>query len=510
MRARSFRLTRNAAVPLMSLIASSAVVLACLPAVADAAPAPEIAWGACMQQELADAGFECGRIVVPRDRANPSGPTFSIAVTRHRSTGTTEERIGSLFFNPGGPGGSGLASAAGVWGVLPDELRSRFDLVSWDPRGVGASTPALQSCASPYPTRPATGKVDWNAVVSSFLQRVRRVQQKCYEANRGVIEYVGTNEVVEDLDDIREALGEESLTYWGMSYGTRIGYVYALRHPTRVRAVLLDGPVDPAGSIVGFGEGGVGPDQAFSVFAAAYPTAAHRFFATLAALNKKALPLPDGTAYTRWNLLDNVLPNMAQQAYYGALATYIDLVHRAVLGSGADQQEAINYLATRPKHPPNGSTGGVFAAVNCLDYPDRPTQAQMVAAVESAHRYAPLYGGSLATMYVTNCEGLPVIPDPIPLITGRGSSVPVLISGSTLDGSTVSIWLARMSRAFPRSRTITYSGGQHVVWVFAHSTCVNDVVDRYFIERALPRMDVGCSNAVELPPATQQGDVSRD
>lgn len=498
MHARSLRLARTAALPLSSLIVASALLLANLPGTAGAAPAPGITWEACTQQDLVDAGFECGRVVVPRDRTNPSGPTFSIAVTRHRSAGTDEERIGSLFFNPGGPGGSGLESAADVWGALPDELRSRFDLVSWDPRGVGASTPALQSCASPYPTRPATGKVDWQAVVSDFRQRVRHVQRQCFAANRGVIEYLGTNAVVEDLDDIREALGEESLTYWGMSYGTRIGYVYALRYPTRVRAILLDGPIDPAGSILGFGEGGVGPDQAFSVFGAAYPTAARRFHATLAVLNKKALPLPDGTAYTRWNLLDTVMSGVAQQFAYEAISAYIHVVHAAVLGSGEAKRQALAYLAANPKRPPNSNTGGVFAAVNCLDYPDRPTQAQMVAAVESAQRYGPLYGGALATMYVTNCEGLPVTPDPIPLITGRGSSVPVLISGATLDGSTVSIWLARMSRAFPRSRTITYSGGQHVVWVFAQSSCVNEAVNRYFLERVLPRMDVGCSNAVEV------------
>ena len=455
-----------------------------------------LTWGACSVQSLVDAGFECATLVVPMDRNDPNGETVSLALTRHRSTGTTDERIGSLIFNPGGPGGSGMHAAAAIFAELPAEILRRFDLVSWDPRGVAESAPALANCPSPWPSRPATGEVDWDKVIRDFRQRVRRVSAKCYSSNPGIIDHMGTNEVVADLEAIRAALGEEQITYWGMSYGTRIGYVYALRYPERVRAILLDGPIDPAGSILGFGEGGVGPDQAYSVFAEAYPREAVKSAQVMTWLDKQTLPLPEVSPYTRWNYLDTLMMFVANQRAYAPLAGFVTRVHTAIFGTGEERDTARAALAKAPRKLPNSSTGGVFAAVNCTDYPDRPTVPEMAGAVRSAVRYAPMYGGSLATMYVTNCVGLPIKADPIPLITGRGPDVPVLISGSTMDGSTVSIWLARMSRAFPASRTVTYSGGQHVNYASAGSACVNEVVNRYFLELVLPPMAVGCSNTV--------------
>ena len=459
-----------------------------------------LSWSACTAPALAESGFECASLVVPLDRRDPSGETVTLALTRHRSTSDTEHRIGSLIFNPGGPGGSGLQAVPAILAQLPPQILERFDLVTWDPRGVGASEPALTGCASPYPSRPATGEVDWEKVVRDFRQRIRRVSAACFEGNRGIIDHMGTNEVVADLEAIRAALGEDQITYWGMSYGTRIGYVYALRYPERVRAILLDGPIDPAGSILGFGEGGVGPDQAYAVFSEAYPGAARKSAQIVDWLDARTLPLPEGSAYTRWNYLDTLMMFVANQRAYGPISGFIARVHTAIFGEGDERDAARAALAAAPRRLPNSSTGGAFAAVNCSDYPDRPNVPEMTGAVRSAVRYGPLYGGSLATMYVTNCVGLPIKPDPIPLITGRGPDVPVLISGSTMDGSTVSIWLSRMSRAFPASRTVTYSGGQHVIYALAGSACVNDVVNRYFLDLVLPPMAVGCSNSVVPEP----------
>lgn len=463
-------------------------------------PAGTLAWGDCGLAELREAGFECATLVVPMDRARPDGATVSLAVTRHLATGDLGQRIGSLIFNPGGPGGSGMHAAPAVFAELPGVITSRFDLVSWDPRGVAETVPALTDCASPFPSRPATGPVNWRTVLRDFRQRVRRVSERCYASNRVILDHMGTNEVVSDLDQLRAALGEDSITFWGMSYGTRIGYVYALRYPDRIRAMLLDGPIDPASSILGLAEGGVGPDQAYSVFADAYPRSAIKSAQALGWLDSQTLPLPEGPAYTRWNYLDTLMTFIAQQRAYAPLAAYIDRLHTAIFGSGDERDAARAALAAAPRRQPNSATGGVFAAVNCSDYADRPSADEMLGAVRHAVRYAPLYGGSLATMYVTNCVGLPLRPDPIPLITGRGPEVPVLISGSTMDGSTISAWLARMSRAFPLSRTVTYSGGQHVVWASADSACVNDVVNRYMLDLVLPPMPVGCSNSVTPQP----------
>ena len=140
----------------------------------------------------------------------------------------------------------------------------------------------------------------------------------------------------------------------------------------------------------------------------------------------------------------------------------------------------------------------MFSVVNCLDYAGRPTVDQMVSSVRDQVRLAPAYGGSLATMFASGCSGLGFEPDPVPVITGDGPRVPVLILGATRDGSTIQSWTARMSRAFPVSRTVTYAGGQHVTWGLADSSCVNDIANAYVIAQTLPAMDVGCPNVVPV------------
>lgn len=484
------------------LAAMSTIVLATLaitvPHGVQAATALD--WQACQQPEL--AGFECATLTVPEDRRAPEGHTVLLALARHRSTGSPEQRIGSLVFNPGGPGGSGVSSMTDVWSKVPEAVRQRFDLVSWDPRGVGATRPALQGCRQPWPWRPLTGEVPWGAVVTRFQRELATANRACDRANPGVLAHVGTMENVADLDRIRAALGEERLTYWGLSYGTRIGYVYALLHPGRLRALVLDGSIDPASTAGSLVEGGAAPDQAYGSFADAYPVSDARLRQLLDVLDRRTFQLPGGATLDRWVVLDFVYGLVAQQAQYPTIARFVDAWHGAVFGSG-DAQQSAAALGARAiafqRALPNGSAGGVFSVTNCMDYADRPPIARTIEAVRWQVRLAPQYGGSQATMYGVGCAGLTTRPDPIPVITGAGLPVPALILGSTRDGSTIVQWTARMSRAFPNSRTVTYAGGQHVVWGgFSGSACVADVADRYVIDLQLPDSDRACPNAVAV------------
>lgn len=483
--------------------ASLAAVAALLAGFMVAAPspvsaAPALAWQACGQPDLDAGGFQCASLTVPKDRKHPSKGTFTLAVIRHPSTGTADQRIGSLVFNPGGPGGSGLGAIVGIWPSIPDEIKARFDVVSWDPRGVGASTPALKDCAAPWPVRPATGPVDWSKVASGFQALLGKANAECQAKNAVIVPFMGTNKNVEDLDELRAALGESQLTFWGMSYGTRIGYVYALKYPANVRAIMLDGSIDPAATTIALGEGGAASDQAFGSFANAYPLQAARMQQVLAQLNKRTVPLPGGLRLTRWDVIDTVYGNVAQQSSYTTLAQFADIWFATVFGNGAAQQAAAATAATLAKTfraSPNSNAGAVFSVVNCLDYPQRPTLPEAISAVQTERRYAPVNGGSLTTSYVLGCSGLSMTPDPIPVITGQGSNVPVLILGASRDGSTIQTWTGRMSRAFPMSRTVTYAGGQHVTWTLAGSDCVNAIGNAYLTTLALPAADVGCPNA---------------
>ncbi len=480
-------------------VAAIGVVAPASAGAATATAPAALAWGSCARVELAEAGFQCATLRAPLDRRHPKSGTVTLALTRHLAAGSADQRIGSLVFNPGGPGGSGLDAAPSTWDALPEDVKARFDLVTWDPRGVGSSTPALRGCAQPVPVRPLTGRVDWSAVVTGYEAVLARANARCQERNATLVGHLGTNENVADLDRIRGALGEAKITYWGMSYGTRIGYVYALRHPDRIRAMVLDGSIDPAGTALGLVEGGAGPDQAFGSVTQAFPGVGDQLEAVVRRLDATTVKLPHGQLLDRWVLLDAIGQIVPSQEAYPSIAGFIDLTYRALFGTGAPKAQAAQDLSAvvaslRRTLGNGGNAGSVFSVVNCLDYADRPDAATLVDAVRDQSRLGPLFGGTLATEYASGCAGLTLTPDPVPTITRSGSHVPVLILGASRDGATVNQWTARMSRAFPNSRTVTYAGGQHVVWSFARSWCVDYVADSYVMDLQLPRADIGCPN----------------
>jgi pimeloyl-ACP methyl ester carboxylesterase len=499
--------TRRRTTAIIAAAACAAPVIAAVPASAvptSARPATSLAsWGPCARAELADAGFQCASLKVPLDRKSAKAGTITLALTRRPATGEADQRVGSLVFNPGGPGGSGLDAAPSTWDALPEDVKARFDLVTWDPRGIGASTPALRACAQPLPDRPLTGKVDWSAVVAGFQADLAAANADCQAGNARIAPHMGTNENVEDLDRIRAAVGDAKLTYWGMSYGTRIGYVYALKHPGRARAIVLDGSIDPAGTTLGLMQGGAGPDQALGSVAQAYPTVGNQLNRIVRTLAAKTVSLPRGQVLDRWIVLDPISQIVGSQDAYTSIAGYVDLINTALFGSGEAKTRAAGQLSTvvaslRKTSTNGGNAGGAFSIVNCLDYAGRPGLPAISQAVRYQVSLGPLFGGTLATEYGVGCAGLTLAPDPIPLITGSGSRVPVLILGSSRDAATVNQWTARMSRAFPASRTVTYAGGQHVVWAFARSWCVDYVADSFVMDLQLPRADIGCPN-IYLP-----------
>src|SRR5690606_37455377 len=132
-----------------------------------------------------------------------------------------------------------------------------YDLVSWDPRGVGATLPKLVDCPMPWVERPIRAEIVWRAVFEKHYDDMEKANRECHEANASYIDHLGTMNVIEDLDALRRAVGDEKLAFAGYSYGTRIGSVYAQVYPEQMGPVLLDGAVDPSGSVTGFvAEGG--------------------------------------------------------------------------------------------------------------------------------------------------------------------------------------------------------------------------------------------------------------
>ncbi|HEY3187036.1 MAG TPA: alpha/beta fold hydrolase, partial [Solirubrobacteraceae bacterium] len=199
-------------------------------------------WHACADlPEDAPTTFECATVEVPRDYSRPNGRQITLALTRLPAKDAAN-RIGSLFFNFGGPGGDGVSSLQAI-SARYDPLNRRFDLVGFDPRGVGQSSPAIDCAvnqetdgiyAQPFPTPD-------NLDVDALVARDRAYVERCVERNADILPYVSTANVARDMDVLREAVGDSRLTYLGFSYGTTLGATYAAMFPTHFRSMVLDG-----------------------------------------------------------------------------------------------------------------------------------------------------------------------------------------------------------------------------------------------------------------------------
>jgi pimeloyl-ACP methyl ester carboxylesterase len=212
-------------------------------------PGSPIQWALCKAASSDESrippGAECGMLSVPVDYAKPDGDVAQVAMIRFKATG---EKIGSLIVNPGGPGESGVEAATSLVPTLPQSVRSRFDLVGFDPRGVANSTPAVWCNSDADNDRlRADPQVDYSpAGVAHIEKQTKDFVQRCVnKMGDQFLANVGTSNVAKDLDAMRAALGDQKLTYLGYSYGTRIGSAYAEAYPQNVRAMILDGAVDP-------------------------------------------------------------------------------------------------------------------------------------------------------------------------------------------------------------------------------------------------------------------------
>jgi pimeloyl-ACP methyl ester carboxylesterase len=202
-----------------------------------------IGWGACASAGLQRRGAQCGLLTVPLDYRHPLGRTIKIAVSRIKHQVPDARYQGVMLVNPGGPGGSGLALAA-LGESVPNGVGLAYDWIGFDPRGVGASEPAL-ACDGGYfsynrPSYVPTTK----ALERAWLRRSKGYATACDTAGGALLDHLKTTDTVADMESIRTALGAKQINFYGFSYGTYLGQVYATLHPDRVRRMVLDGNVD--------------------------------------------------------------------------------------------------------------------------------------------------------------------------------------------------------------------------------------------------------------------------
>ena len=482
---------------LLSFIPVALVAAAFGPAATAGAQATQISWTDCPADaypspELAEKypGLQCGTFEVPYDYSRPNGKKFTLALRKLPASGT---KIGTLFTNPGGPGAPGR----NMWSAPAQSasLRQSFDLVGFDPRAIGETRPAFD-CFERAAGPQNTPNVDWVQYVDELALRFAKANRACQKKSADFIAHVGTNNVVRDLDAMRAAVGDSKLTYWGMSYGSRIGYVYAYRYPQRVRAILLDGSVAPDGSWADHVDvRSRSNDQALRFIRSVSPATYAAVISTRNSLF--ASPLDIGTAGNplalgAYSWLDIVGARfLGRQDNWPQIIQLAKVVATArIVGSGGDEARAAlrEELAIADAEDPDGvaADGGANDAINCADYADRPSARQRARIVRNAVSRAPVFGGLAVIQLAPGCVGFTFRPDPIPRIASRASlarvrNLKLAITDSTADAATPLVWGRAMARAFPSAFEVTQETGNHVNFLSTESDCVDDPLREYLL-----------------------------
>lgn len=474
-----------------------------------AVPGTEATWTDCsdVPEELVGRGaegmtYQCASVAVPRDWNNPStGETYEVAMIRIRSA-QQGARTGSLLINPGGPGGSGIDTAVYLsfgeqFGGLPTEITSKFDLVGFDPRGVGRSSPvkcisdADQDASFAAPPDPVT-----DAEFQEVIALNKKIGEGCGQKYGDQLGYFSTEQTAHDMDAVRAATGDAKTTYLGWSYGTLLGATYAQLHPDKVRALVLDGAVDPKQDSIASAETqAVGFERAFTNFTTWCKAntdlcglgADARQAVTDALSKAEATPLTgaDGRKATPGWIFLAVVSSLYTEDDWQQLAD-------AVVNLQAGDPQGVFDLADQyADRKPDGTYSNLFDAnyaVNCADAGETVTE-QRVRELQSQWRAKyPMFGASMA-IGLLPCAYWPAAHDPYPTGAATGSP-PILVVGTTGDPATPYENTAELASMLGTGHVLTWEGEGHTA--YPSTPCVVDAVDRYLIDLQVPQEGLRC------------------
>ena len=454
-----------------------------------------------------DNGFQCARLLVPFDYAHPGGKRFSLPVIRLPATDPAQ-RVGDLVINPGGPGGSGVQYALGARGEFPSVVLARFNVVGFDPRGVGGSDPAVSCMTGPeLDTYISTDEMPDNAAqLATVVQQGKFYASRCEQNARALLPYVGTRNAARDLDVLRAALGQSRLTYLGKSYGTYLGTWYAQLFPHRVRALVLDGAVDPDTTAlqadITQAEGFQAAFRSFAAWclaasgcpfgqgasASAVDAAAARLEALIVRANTRPLSQELGTGQVASGAL---LLNGVAAALYSK-STWLDLkdaLTNAFNGDGTLLVQLANLLLERNPDGTYANLVDANTAISCVDRPWPRSLAPWQAAASAAERAAPLFGASDVWGNLP-CAYWPVPPAPSVTIKAAGAP-PILVVGTTRDPATPYRWARALASDLSSGVLLGWNGDGHTAYGEG-SACVDTIVNAYLISLKVPRSGIVC------------------
>ncbi|WP_181784397.1 alpha/beta fold hydrolase [Pseudonocardia pini] len=440
-------------------------------------------------------GFQCSTLEVPRDWAAPDGAKISLALVKLPAPG---ERKGTVFVNWGGPGASGTSSIRGDGKAIADATGGTLDVVTWDPRGLGQSTPITCPEGNTRYFEADPGTPDGLRAMAAAAQERLAACQARYGDYLGLL---GTSQGVQDLEAIRVATGEPVLNFLGHSYGTRVGATYAAMYPGTVGNMVLDGSMSQLGTIrdtaYGMVEAGEAALDVWFDRCAAKPDCAFgpdpaAGFDTLVAKVRAEQPLVPGTDGAR------LTGGLLYQALLAGVVDYRGSQELAEQAVGQylrdDDPSALHAvgLAIAGQRPDGTFTNGpeIFQFVNCSDWTDRPDLTQVAADVAVAGAYAPRFGPFALTYALTNFAACPQQSAGLPVPNGPVAGK-VLVLANTYDAETPLKNGQELMSLIPGSRLLVFQGLGHTA--FYRSACMATAAGRLLTSGEQPAPGAVCA-----------------
>ncbi|WP_392673864.1 alpha/beta hydrolase [Streptomyces sp. LN785] len=476
---------------------------------AAAPPAAQLRWTGCGTEKYPK--LQCSTVATPLDHDDPSGRMITLALTRVPHTAKTSQ--GPLFVNPGGPGGSGRTMAGFVAATLPKDVASQYDVIGFDPRGVGKSSPAL-NCVPKYfkPLRPdsvpqTVGEEQANR------DRARNFAEECGRKYPDLLPYMDTVSAAKDLDVIRRALGTRQINYFGYSYGTYLGAVYAKLFPERVRRLVLDSNVDPEGV---WYDDNIGQDYAFDARQKAFAAWVARHDSTYRLgtdpakveaawyrMRDAVKKHPAGKKVGASELEDTFLPGGYYNGYWpylaDAFAAYVNHQDADALVTAYDRFGAVDAAGD------NGYS--VYSAVQCRDSQWPRVWNTWRNESWRVHAKAPFFAWNNA-WYNAPCAYWPVEPLN-PVRVSNDALPPVLLFQATEDAATPYEGAVTLHRSLGRSSLVVEQGGGNHGVTLSGNACLDGYLKDYLAEGKVPRgsgsrdeADAVCAKLPDPKPLT--------
>ncbi len=446
---------------------------------------PKIFWDECGDNR------ECGYIDVPIDYTDRNSATTSLYIVRHQAL-DRDARIGALLVNPGGPGfgGSYLAERASI--IFDEDIVKSFDIVGWDPRGTGRSIPAID-CIDDYDEFYTGDDItpDDAAERQAILDSQEDFTERCFARSGSILPYSGTNNAARDMEMIRRALGEDLISYFGFSYGSELGAVWATMYPATVRAAVFDGATDPnVPTEEQIAQQHVGFESAITTFLAQCSAdskckfhnggnAEGAFDELMLALDETPIPTVEGRPdLTRGMALTAVSQAMYSDELWDSLA---GALAQAKKGDGASMLEIFDAYFRRQPDGTYSNEIEAFLNITCADQAERMTPEEADAKAKLREGIAPRFAPGTSGDY--SCIFWPDALDPRIEISAS-TSTPILVVGTTGDAATPLIGTRAMVAALGNAQLLVVEADQHTG--YGANWCAVKTISDYLVDLKIP------------------------